>query len=164
VLFSAPAVTIDAAAVSAGVGVTAGASVDPAGQVSIEDCRIRIAAPGADGFLASILPADGVTATVRLDVSWSSRRGLRIDGGAGLRATFPLHTRAGSVQLDTVDLALTAGPDAVRLVTAVTGATVLGPFTAVVQSVGAAAESRSSGEIWAWSTSARMSCRRPASA
>ena len=142
VLFSAPAVTIDAAAVSAGIGVTAGAGLDPALRLSIEDCRVRVAPPAADGFLASILPADGVTATMRLDVSWSSRGGLHIDGGAGLRATFPLHTRAGSVQLDTVDLALTAGPDAVRLVAAVTGATVLGPFSAVVESVGAAAELR----------------------
>lgn len=138
VLFSAPGLFVDAAAVTAGVGVTAGASLNPSLTAGIEDGRVRVVPDRADGFLASILPPDGVTTTVNLDVSWSYRDGVRIHGGAGLRTTLGLHQRLGPLQLDTLDLALTASSGELVGAVTVTAAVVLGPLTATVDSVGAA--------------------------
>jgi hypothetical protein len=135
VLFSASALSIDAAAITAGVGVTS--SLDPSLRLGIEDGQIRVAADRADGFLASILPAAGLTTTMNLDVSWSHRDGLRIQGGAGLRTSLALHARIGPLQLDTLDLAFTGTADALTTTATVSGAVVLGPFTAIIDSIGA---------------------------
>ncbi|MFN8473509.1 MAG: DUF6603 domain-containing protein [Anaerolineae bacterium] len=137
VLFSAPGLTIDAAAVSAGVGVTGG-DINPALTGSIEDGRIRVAPDPSDGFLASILPPDGITTTVDFAISWSQRDGIRIHGGAGLRTSIVLHQQAGPLLVDTLDLALTAASDALTAAVTVSGAALLGPVTARLDSIGVA--------------------------
>ncbi|MFN8499163.1 MAG: DUF6603 domain-containing protein [Anaerolineae bacterium] len=136
-LFSAPGLTIDAAAVSLGVGV-AGGDINPALTGSIEDGRIRVAPDASDGFLASILPPDGITTTLDLVVSWSQRDGLRIHGGAGLHTTLALHQQAGPLRVETLDLALAAASDALTAAVTVSGAALLGPVTASVAGVGVA--------------------------
>lgn len=138
VLLSVPGLTLDAAALTAGVGAAAGPDLDPALHWGVEDGQVRVAPDRSDGFLAAILPADGVTATVSLDVAWSRRDGLRISGGAGLRTSLALHARLGPLQVDTLDLAISATPDAVTSTATVTGSATLGPFAATVGGVGAA--------------------------
>jgi hypothetical protein len=142
VLFSAPGLFVDAAAVTAGVGVTAGASLNPSLITGIEDGRVRVVPDRADGFLASILPADGITTTVNLDVSWSHRDGVRIHGGAGLRTSIVLHSTAGPLRLDTLNFALEPAADSIAMAATLTGAVTLGPFVATVDGVGTAAELR----------------------
>ena len=137
-LFSAPGISLEAKAITIGMSVTAGANLNPELRAGIEDGRIRVAPDRADGFLASILPADGVTATVKLDVSWSHQDGLRIEGGAGLRTSIGLHTRLGPLQLDTLNLALAGTANAVEGIATIDGAAVLGPFTASLEAIGAA--------------------------
>jgi hypothetical protein len=135
-LFSAPGLSIDAAAVTAGFRITAGASPNPTLSAGIEDGRVQVVPDRADGFLASILPAEGITTTLNLTASWSQRDGVRIHGGAGLRTSIVLHQQLGPLRLDTLDLALTAGSDALELAVTATGAAVLGPLTARVDSIG----------------------------
>ena len=135
-LFSAPGLSVDAAAITTGLGITPGDSPNPSLTASIQDGRVRLVPGRPDGFLASILPADGITTTLNLTLSWSQRDGLRIQGGAGLRTTLALHQRAGPLQIDTLDLALTAQSDELDLDVTITGATLLGPLTARVDSIG----------------------------
>ena len=138
VLFSGPGLLVDAVAVKAGVGVSADSNLDPTLTAGVEGGRIRIAPENPDGFLASILPADGITTDVNLDLAWSQRGGLLIRGGAGLRTTIGLNKRVGPLRLDRLDLALAATPDAVTGAATVTGGTTIGPLTATVDSIGAA--------------------------
>lgn len=137
-LFTGPGLSVDAAAVTAGLVVTAGADPDPTLTAGLVDGRAHLVPDRSDGFLASILPADGVTATLDLGLGWSRRDGLHIQGGAGLRTTLALHQQAGPFRVDTLDLALTATPDALAATLAITGTAVLGPVTATVASVGTA--------------------------
>jgi hypothetical protein len=137
-LFSAPNISADVAAITAGVRIQAGATLNPTLHGGIEDGRIRVASDRSDGFLASILPADGVTATVKLDASWSHQDGLRIEGGAGLRTVIGLHARLGPLQIDTMSLAIAGSSDALLATATVNGAVVLGPFTATLESIGTA--------------------------
>jgi hypothetical protein len=137
-LFSAPNVVIDAAAVTAGIGITAGPDLNPSFLFKVEDGRIHVAPDDADGFLASILPADGITTTVDLEASWSHRDGLQIKGGTGLSTVLDLHQQAGPLRLDSLGLALKAGPDGLTGNVGVSGAASIGPVSASVAGLGAA--------------------------
>lgn len=130
VLLSVPGLAIDAAAVTAGLGV------DPIVVGRLEDGRIQVVPDRSDGFLASIVPPEGVNAALDLEVSWSHDKGLRVNGGVGLRASFALHTRLGPFGVDTLDLAVTGDPDGIAARATVGGAVVLGPFVATLDAVG----------------------------
>jgi hypothetical protein len=93
-LFSASGLLVDGAAIVAGAGVTAGASPNPSLRAGIEDGRITVRPDPSDGFLASILPTDGVTTTVSLDVSWSHQDGVRIEVGRGPAHLAPAASQA----------------------------------------------------------------------
>ena len=134
-LFSAPSVTFDAAAVTAGLGITA--DLNPSVLVKVEDGRIHIASDDADGFLGAILPDDGITATVDLEASWSHRDGLNIKGGAGLSTVLDIHKKAGPLRVDSLALAVKAGPQAVTGTVGVTGGASIGPVSASVADMGA---------------------------
>src|SRR5215470_6164842 len=95
VLVSAPDLTIDAAALSAGVGVTVDSDLDPSLAATIEDGRILLKPDSADSFLASLLPPDGIATTVNLQASWSRRDGLHFKGNAGLSATLAINRQIG---------------------------------------------------------------------
>jgi hypothetical protein len=138
-VFTLPGLRVDARAISAGIGVGAAAPVDPTLVLGIEDGRLRVAPDRADGFLASIVPADGITAAVELALSWSSREGVRIRGGAGLRTTIHLHSAAGPFRLDSLDLSLAPEEESLALTATVAGSVALGPFVASLDGIGAAA-------------------------
>lgn len=138
VLFSAPGLQVDAAAIVAGGGASAGSGINPSLSAAIEDGRIKLVPERSDGFLASILPAEGITTTLDLMISWSQRDGVRIHGGAGLRTTIGLHRQVGPLQFDTLDLAFNAAPDELAFTAAVSGAARIGPVTARLESIGAA--------------------------
>ena len=137
-LFSTGALSIDAAAVLAAVGVELGSNVNPFLRAAIEDGRLQLSPDRGDGFLASILPADGITATFSTRLSWSQREGLRIDGEAGLRTTLALNRRVGPLQLDTLDLGIRATGSELAASAALTATAQIGPVAATVQSIGAA--------------------------
>ena len=80
----------------------------------LEDGRLHIASDDADGFLGSILPKDGITTTVDLEASWSHRDGLNIKGGAGLSTVLDIHKKAGPLRVDSLALAVKAGPQGVN--------------------------------------------------
>ena len=99
---------------------------------------MRLLPDRGDGFLASILPADGITATFSTRLSWSQREGLRIDGEAGLRTTLALNRRLGPLQLDTLDLGIRATGTELAASATLTATAQIGPVAATVQSIGAA--------------------------
>lgn len=141
-LLSTGPLSLDAAAVVAALGVNANGDVDPFVRAAIEDGRLHVAPDRGDGFLASILPADGVTATFATQLRWSRREGLRIDGEAGLRTTLALNRTLGPLRLDTLELVIGADGDELAASAALTATALIGPVAATVQAVGAAAALR----------------------
>ncbi len=134
-IFSAPSVTFDAAAITAGFGITT--DLNPSALFKLEDGRLHIASDDADGFLGSILPKDGITTTVDLETTWSHRDGLNIKGGAGLSTVLDVHKKAGPLRVDSLALGIKAGPQGVTGTVGVTGGASIGPVTASVADVGA---------------------------
>ena len=93
-----------------------------------------------DGFLGSLLPAQGLRVDFDLGLAWSSLSGFALRGSAGLDLTVPVGRSVGPVTLSAVQLALHA--DRLGLRAAITGDMVagLGPVRALVTGLGLAAE------------------------
>ena len=154
-IFSAPSVTLDAAAVSGGLGITA--DLNPSALFKLEDGQFHIASDGADGFLETILPKDGITAALDLEASWSHRDGLNIKGGAGLSTVLDIHKKAGPLRVDSLALAVKAGPQSVSGTVGVSGGASIGPVSASVSDVGAEVALKfSRGNLGALDLSARF--------
>ena len=104
-------------------------------ELVVEDGRLVVAPPAGDGFLASILPADGLNASFGFALQWS-REGVRFGGSGGLRTVIPLGTRLAGLQLHALELAFE--PDNGQVATEVSlGASLhLGPAELTVDRMG----------------------------
>ena len=97
---------------------------------------IKPGADGFDGFLAKLLPADGLTLDANLTIGTSSDRGLYFSGSGGLEVTLPLHINLGPVEIQSALIAVKPSDGAIEVDLAATAKGELGPITAVVQNVG----------------------------
>jgi hypothetical protein len=99
-----------------------------------------VIAPGdGDGFINSILPAEGLRAEFDLGLAWSNTRGLTLRGSAGLETTLPIGLSIGGVTLSTVYLVLQARDASVLAEVSASVGVSIGPVHAVVDRVGIAA-------------------------
>ena len=107
-------------------------------ECAAEQALLTISPVGADSFLASFLPSDGLETQINLRLNWSSRRGLRLCGGAGLEATIPIHADILNVlRIDSVCLSVAAGAAGdLSVVISMTVTVKLGPITATVERFG----------------------------
>ncbi|MBK6874157.1 MAG: hypothetical protein IPG94_23095 [Kineosporiaceae bacterium] len=104
---------------------------------AVEKARFVLAPGEGDGFLAAVLPPDGIRFEFDLGLGWSNRRGVYFSGAASLEADFPLHVSLlGLLTIDVVSLALSAGPDGLLLDAGATLTLTLGPLTATVERLG----------------------------
>jgi hypothetical protein len=99
--------------------------------------RLVIAPGDGDGFLRSVLPADGCTAAFDAGFVLSSTRGFELIGGVGLEALVPAHVSLGPIgSVDNVRLGLGAADGGLRADVAC-GVTVhLGPVDVSLDGVG----------------------------
>lgn len=105
-------------------------------RVELTPLSFRLAAGANDGFLKTLLPAEGIGAEAELTLEWSNLRGVRLGGSADL--TLALARRISLGPITIVGLQAQVKPAGDRLqvrVAADVGAT-LGPLAAVVQGLG----------------------------
>ncbi len=97
-----------------------------------------VIAPGdGDGFLSSVLPANGFQAKFDLGVAWSNDGGLTFKGAAGLDATLPVGISIGGViTIPTVHLALQADDTGLVAEVSIGIGVLIGPVQAVADRVG----------------------------
>ena len=121
----------------------------------------------ADGFLAKLLPADGITTEFNLGLGIANDAGLYFIGSSGLEIRLPLHLALGPVEIQYLTLGATFKAGEIP-VTAATGISAkLGPLGAAVEDIGVKATfvSRATARATsARSTSRSASSRRTASA
>ena len=94
--------------------------------------------PGdGDGFLGSVLPANGVSADFDLGLSYSSAGGLSFRGAAGLDAMLPIGLSIGGVVgVPSMYLGLRAGDAGVQAEVSAAVAVSIGPVQALVDRLG----------------------------
>jgi hypothetical protein len=102
----------------------------------VTDGRFVLSLSEADGFLASVLPEEGVTFAFDFGVRWSQREGLRFEGSGGLDTTLALNVGLGPFRLQALHLALRVAEEALALETSLTGGVDIGPVTASVERIG----------------------------
>ena len=102
---------------------------------------IVIAAGNGDGFLSSILPAEGLQAKFDLGLMWSNEHGLAFRGAGSLDATLPVGLSIRDVlTVPTIHLSLQAGDTGLAAEISASVGVPLGPVHVVVDRVGIAAE------------------------
>jgi hypothetical protein len=100
------------------------------------NAALVIAPSDGDGFLADILPANGLHATFDLGLAWASDAGLSLRGSGGLQVTLPIGISVGGVLLSGVQLGLRATTAGLTAQIAAALEANLGPVHAVVDGVG----------------------------
>lgn len=128
---------IQSADVGIGVSDEAG-DLDVLAQLDLTGGKLVIATDEADGFLAHLLPSDGIAVNFDFGVAWSQKGGLRFSGGAALETTLSLGLALGPFRIDSVTLALAAKAEGIDLALGVTGGGVIGPVSASVDKLGLA--------------------------
>ncbi len=115
-----------------------GGQIDALIDLALDDAKLVIK-PGpddADSFLASVLPADGLTARFSLSLRYSSLTGFHLGGSGGLEANFPSRMQIGPIELQSVTLGVRPQGNALALSAGATIAAKLGPLQGVVENVG----------------------------
>jgi hypothetical protein len=94
-----------------------------------------------DGFLSSIIPADGVSGAFDLGLGWSKTKGFYLLGGAALKAHYTITNTAADklLVIRGVDVGLAASADKLLLSATASGRVKLGPVQAELTDIGAVA-------------------------
>lgn len=102
--------------------------------------KIVIDTSQADGFLATLIPGDGVEGDFALTIGYASDRGLFLEGSATLEIRLPLHIDLGPIGFDALTIAAGLDADAFSISLGADVSANLGPLQAVVENVGMKAE------------------------
>lgn len=112
-----------------------GAERDYGFVVRADDAALVLSA--GDGFLRSVLGEQDVRVAFELGLGWSNRRGLYLEGGAGLRTRIAVRRPiTPAARIDAIDLSVDVGDDAIRATAALAFTVRLGPMTATVEGLG----------------------------
>lgn len=106
-------------------------------RLEVEDGAIVINGGDGDGFLAKVLPEEGVAINFDFSFGWSRSKGVQFDGGVGLDLTLNINkTILGIIALNSVHLGLGVTAEGLRFAAGLSAGLEIGPFKAVVEQVG----------------------------
>jgi hypothetical protein len=109
----------------------------------LKGAKIVVSGADFDGFISQVLPKDAISIDFDLEVSWSSKTGLRFSGSAGLEKTFSTHLSIlGILDVENIYISVLADSAAssIRGEASATMNISLGPVTANVERMGLDAE------------------------
>ncbi len=75
-------------------------------ELAVVDGQVVIAAGKDDGFLAKVLPADGIAVEFDFTLGWSAKHGLYFRGSGGIETTLPVQLNLGPLRIPSVYLRL----------------------------------------------------------
>jgi hypothetical protein len=105
-------------------------------EAELKQGKLVLRSSDADGFLAKLLPADGITTEFNLGLGFANDAGLYFIGSSGLEIRLPLHLALGPVEIQYLTLGATFKAGEIP-VTAATGISAkLGPLAAAVEDIG----------------------------
>lgn len=131
---------VTAQRITAGVVCRLGDDVEVALRAALVGGAIEVTPTATDGFLARLLPQEGLRAEFDVAVLWSTSGGIRFEGAAGLEVDVPVGLDLfGVLRIDTAHLEVALDQDGAAVAASVTGGVALGPFAATLSHVGARA-------------------------
>ncbi|WP_295120259.1 DUF6603 domain-containing protein [uncultured Chitinophaga sp.] len=105
-------------------------------EFGVQQGKIVIKAGEADGFLATLLPGDGINVGFDLTVGFSSTQGLYFGGSGGLEIQLPAHIQLGPIEITSAMIALKPRNGEIPLELAATIKGDLGVLKATVENIG----------------------------
>jgi hypothetical protein len=120
-----------------GARLTSDQRIDVFGELAFEGGEIAIR-PGADadGFLAKLLPGDGIKAAVALGIGLSSSQGLYLTGSGGLEVDVPLHAEIGPLEISSARITVRPDSSGIPVGLGLSFSAALGPLQVSVENCG----------------------------
>lgn len=116
-------------------------SLDYGGMLALDHARLVIAAGDGDGFLATVLPKQGVSLDSSFRLAWSRSLGFHFEGAAGLELDLPVRKDIlGVLSLRALHLRLGVDSTGATLRAGMSAEVELGPAKATIQNLGIAVE------------------------
>jgi hypothetical protein len=100
---------VDQLYLSAGAGLVATGTLDALVEVGLTGGVFSLNLSESDGFLSTILPAEGLKAHFDLAIGWTRSQGVYFRGSSALEVRLPTHCNLGPISVD--NLYLTIHPD-----------------------------------------------------
>lgn len=122
------------------IDITPGTSVDPDFEIlfPITDGLFVINSSDQDGFLAKILPEDGIRSEFNVTIGWSLSRGFHFEGSAGLDFQIPTNIQLGPIEVRGLQAFVGLEGNGLKASLGADVAAELGPVKMVVENVGVA--------------------------
>jgi hypothetical protein len=105
-------------------------------EVSAGTSSSALVLAGGDGFIASLLPQDGLRVNFDLGLVLASDRGFHLQGSAGLEATVPVSVSLAGLTLSSLHVGVSAADSGVHAEISGTLSASIGPVSAVVDRIG----------------------------
>jgi len=102
----------------------------------VEDAHFSVAGSEGDGFLADVIPPDGLSADINFAVGWSSATGFHFSGSGALQAAFPVHVQVGPVKINSFSLEVKTDGSAIGSQVSFNAGLVLGPLAVTIDGIG----------------------------
>lgn len=131
-------IEFDSMAFSGGVDVVDGALAPSVG-LKMAGGHAAITPSGADSFLASILPGDGLHVRFDLGARWSSDQGFTFEGSASAAIDLPIKLSIGGLEISRLHVAVHPADSSLALEVSVAAAAKIGPVSASVDRLGTVA-------------------------
>lgn len=110
-------------------------------QLDLQDGALVISAGDGDGFLAKILPDEGMTIDFDLLFGWSNLNGLYFEGSAGLELLIPIHKEILEViRIDSVLVGIKVTNEGLYIFAGLDAGLEIGPFSATIERMGVKAD------------------------
>jgi hypothetical protein len=105
-------------------------------KIEIKDGKLLIKSSDPDGFLAQILPEDGIALDFGILIGFDSDRGFYFEGSGGLKVQLPVNVQLGPLLIHSIILSIGAGSEGLPIGIGANIVLDLGPFAAVVEDMG----------------------------
>jgi hypothetical protein len=129
---------VRSASVRGGVRAASASGIDTFAEIALQGARIVVKpdAGDTDGFLATLLPGDGLSVDLALTVGLSSRQGVYFGGSSGLEIELPAHVELGPIEIEAATIAVRPANGVIPVTLGATIKGELGPVQAVVENIG----------------------------
>ncbi len=112
------------------------ADVDVTIETALKEGKIVIKPSNPDGFLAQILPEEGIIINFDILLGIDSERGFYFEGSGGFKVELPLNLQLGPLLIKSLILSVEAGTEGIPVGIGANISLELGPFVAVVEEMG----------------------------
>jgi hypothetical protein len=129
---------IEVGSISFGAGVDAAqGKLSPSFAAKLTGGHAALRPDGADSFLASLLPANGVEAQFDFGVRWSASQGFSFEGSASIAIDLPLNATIGPLTIVSLHFELLSDSGSLAIEVSVTCGATIGPVAVALQRFGA---------------------------